>query len=323
VTPAPPAPLAPLTYDLCLAWNWEYDAPFVAVLGASLRAHGQTLLEVTPSNLAATIADLDAGRVQVRACLDRASEADPRFLPLDAWAKERGVPRVNPHERSVRAADKSAMHRALFAQLRTPYTIVLAPHAADPLLAGLDLSPLGPCFTIKPAHGGGGEGVVERASTLAEVLAARARFPEDEYLLQTHLVPAAPGGRAAWFRVLYCAGEIYPCWWDTATHVYTQVTAAEEVALGLGGLRSLTKTIARVSGLRLFSTEIALLEGGALSVVDYANDPIDLRPQSTCQEGVPDAIVRAIAERLQVFTGTAAAAVVDFHDRPMATPATG
>ncbi len=290
------------SYDLCLAWNWEYDAAFVALLEAALRAHGQTLLQVTPANLGATLAELASGSLHFGALLDRASEAEPRFLPLDAWAKEQGVPRLNPHEHAVRAADKSAMHRALFSQLRTPYTIVLPPHAAEPALASLDLSPLGPCFTIKPAHGGGGEGVVTQASTLAEVLAARARFPEDEFLLQTYLVPATPGGRAAWFRVIYCDGEIYPCWWDIATHVYAPVTAAEELALGLVGLRDLARIIARVSGLRLFSTEIALLPDGGFSVVDYANDPLDLRPRSTCQEGVPDALVRAIAGQLQAFT---------------------
>jgi hypothetical protein len=302
------------SHHLCLAWNWEYDAAFVALLEEALRERGLTLLQVTPANLDATLAELAAGQLGFGALLDRASEADPRFLPLDAWAKERGALRLNPHERAVRAADKSAMHRALFSQMRTPYTIVLPPHALDPALAGLDLAPLGPCFTIKPAHGGGGEGVVVEASTLAEVLAARARFPEDEYLLQTHLVPARPGGRPAWFRVIYCAGEVYPCWWDTATHVYAPVTAAEEVALGLGGLRSLTKTIARVCGLQLFSTEIALLEGGELSVVDYANDPIDLRPQANCREGVPDAVLQAIAVQLRTLLPGSHKGVDDFPD---------
>ncbi len=48
----------------------------------------------------------------------------------------------------------------------------------------------------------------------------------------------------------------------------------------------------------LFSSEIALVPDGRFIVVDYVNDPLDLRLQSQTPEGVPDAIVRAIAERL-------------------------
>ena len=291
----------PVQYDLCLAWNWEYDADFVALLAGAFAAHGNTLLQVTPANLAATIDDLTAGRVSVRASLDRASESEPAFLPLDVLARGRGVRRINPQERSQIAANKSAMHRSLFALVRTPHTIVLAPHAVEPEPKALDLAPLGPSFTIKPAHGGGGEGVVQDARSLAEVLAARRAFPDDEYLLQTQLVPAVLGGRPGWFRVIYCTGEVFPCWWNTSTHVYAPVTPEEETALGLSGLRTITGTIARVCGLRLFSTEIALLPDGALVVVDYTNDPIDLRLQSCCREGVPDAVVRAVAERLRVF----------------------
>jgi hypothetical protein len=293
--------VTPTTFDLCLAWNWEYDADFVALLAEAFAAHGNTLLQVTPANLATTIDDLAAGRVAVRTTLDRASESEPAFLPLDVLARERGARRINPQERSRIAADKSAMHRALFALVRTPYTIVLPPHAVEAEPKDLDLAPLGPSFTIKPAHGGGGEGVVQEARTLAEVLAARRAFPDDEYLLQTHLVPAAPGGRMGWFRVIHCTGEAFPCWWDTTTHVYAPVTPEEEAALGLSGLRSVTAAIARVCGLRLFSTEIALLPDGGLVVVDYTNDPIDLRLQSRCREGVPDAVVRAVVGRLRAF----------------------
>lgn len=286
------------TRDLCLSWNWEHDASFVELLDATFRQRGHSVLQVTPATLERTLSELAAGRLGFRAYLDRASEADPRFLPLGDWARAQAIPSVNPHEQARRAADKSAMHRALFSQVRTPYTVVLAPHAVQPTLDDLDLTPLGHAFCIKPAHGGGGEGVVVKASTLAEVLAARRQFPTDEYLLQTHILPAAPGGRVAWFRVIYCAGEVYPCWWPPGSHVYTPVTAAEESHLKLDGLRGLTETIARVCGLGLFSTEIALTAEGELVVIDYANDPIDLRLQSRCREGVPDDLVRFVAERL-------------------------
>jgi hypothetical protein len=290
-----------LIHDLCLSWNWEHDAPFVALLDSTFRESGRSLFQVTASTLERDLADLAAGRVGFRAYLDRSSESDPRFLALDEWVREGAAASVNAHALAARATDKSAMHRALFSVVRTPYTMVLAPHAAQPVLDPLDLAPLGPCFSIKPAHGGGGDGVVVEAHTLGEVLAARRQYPADEYLLQTHVVPAAPDGRVAWFRVLYCAGEVYPCWWDPVSHVYAQVTAAEEVRLGLGGLREVAATVARVCGLRLFSTEIALLPDGALVVVDYVNDPIDLRLQSLCKEGVPDAVARLVAARLLAF----------------------
>jgi hypothetical protein len=50
--------------------------------------------------------------------------------------------------------------------------------------------------------------------------------------------------------------------------------------------------------LQLFSTEIALAVEGTFQVVDYVNDPLDLRLQSDTPEGVPDDIVRFIAEKL-------------------------
>jgi hypothetical protein len=117
--------------------------------------------------------------------------------------------------------------------------------------------------------------------------------------------PIRAGRRPAWFRVLYCAGEIYPCWWDIQTHVYAPVTAAEESHFRLSQLRSITETIADVCQLGLFSTEIAHAGQTGPIVVDYANDPIDLRLQSSTPEGVPDDIVRFVAERLVSFVGRA------------------
>jgi hypothetical protein len=48
----------------------------------------------------------------------------------------------------------------------------------------------------------------------------------------------------------------------------------------------------------LFSTEIAITSDGRFVIVDYVNDPIDLRLQSKALDGVPDEIVKDITERL-------------------------
>jgi hypothetical protein len=52
----------------------------------------------------------------------------------------------------------------------------------------------------------------------------------------------------------------------------------------------------------LFSTEIAITSDGRFVIVDYVNDPIDLRLQSKASDGVPDDIVEDIAARLVGLT---------------------
>jgi hypothetical protein len=80
--------------------------------------------------------------------------------------------------------------------------------------------------------------------------------------------------------------------------VYTQVGSQEEASLGLSPLQAITKHIAGICELSVFSTEIAFTAEGLFVVVDYVNDQIDLRLQSKAVDGVPDAIVRTIAADL-------------------------
>lgn len=288
-----------MNYDLCLTWNWEHDADFVTLLDVACRSRGLSLLQITPDNLVDMLQALVSNQIHFRAFFDRASEADVRFMPIVRWARDHAVYRINPHERASRAWDKAAMHLALIsAGLHTPYSIILPSYEEQPVLPSIDLGPLGDSFTIKPAHGGGGDGVVMEATSLSQVLAARQEYPTDKYLLQAHIVPAQLGSRRAWFRVIYCAGQVHPCWWDTHTHVYTPVTWAEESRYGLTPLRGTTTSIARVCGLELFPTETALTLDGLFVVVDYVNDQLDLRLQSKAFDGVPDAIVHDTAGRL-------------------------
>jgi hypothetical protein len=198
------------------------------------------------------------------------------------------------------------MHLELItAGLHTPYTIILSPYDERPVSPTIDLSPLGKTFFIKPAHGGGSDGVIFEATSLSQVRAAQQEHPADKYLLQAHITPTRLAGREAWFRSIYCLGRVYPCWWDTTTHVYSPVNPGQLKVFNLAPLVNITTAIARISGLELFSTEIALVADARFIVVDYVNEQLDLRLQSTARDGVPDWIVRDIANRLADYPAPA------------------
>jgi hypothetical protein len=262
------------------------------------------LLQITPENLSDTMRSLANGEITFQIFFDRASDADPRFIPVVQWACNHAIHYINPHELACRAWDKVAMHQAISASMETPVTIVLPSYDEQPLLPAIDLASLGEGFTIKPALGGGGDGVITEATSLSQVLVARQQFPSQRYLLQAQIIPARLGPRRAWFRVTYCVGKVYPCWWDNCTHIYTPVTSDETNSYNLSRLHSITSSIAQICGLDLFSTEITLTPEGRFVIVDYVNDPIDLRLQSKTFDGVPNDIVRDITERLAEFVLT-------------------
>ncbi len=293
------------SYHLCVAWNWEYDADFVALLQTACQDRGLSLLQITPDNVATCSAALRSGQLAFSALLDRAADADAQFLPVAEWARQHGALNVNPREKARRAWDKAAMHLNLVsAGLPVPYAIILPSFNEHPEIGAPDLGRLGPTFSIKPACRGGGEGVVNAAASMEEVRAARQEFPDDRYLLQAQVTPMSLEPDEAWFRIIYCFQEVHPCWWDVRTHVYRPVLRTERTQHALDGLCELTARVAAVCGLGLFSTEMALTDEGDFVIVDYVNDPLDLRLQSQAVDGVPDVIVEAIARRLaQVAAG--------------------
>jgi hypothetical protein len=286
------------TYDLCLPWYWEYDDDFVRFISDACAARSLTLWQITPLNVLESITNLYSGRVTFRALLDRASD-EILYEPIRRFAKINHLRRINPAELSHWSEDKATMHLELIqAGLQTPYTILIAPFVDQPILPEINLNLLGEKFVIKPAIGGGGEGVIMNASTLDELQRARIQFPEQKYLAQAHVSPRILAGREAWFRVFYAGGDCWPCWWNPSTHVYAVLTSDEEKQFELAPVRRVTERIAQVCRLDWFSTEIALTDEGKFIVVDYVNDEIDTRIQSKALDGVPDHIMKSVAEKL-------------------------
>jgi len=285
-----------MRYDLCLPWYWQYDDVFVSMIERACGEQGISLWQITPANLLESITALYQGTTTFKAILDR-GQGEPTFDPIPRWALEYGARRINPAEVSAWSEDKATMHLELInSGIHTPYTILLPPFLERPVIPKMDLAPLGEKFVIKPSHGGGGEGVILGASTVAEILKARMEFPEQKYLLQAHVTPRMIDHQPAWFRVFYANGETYPCWWHTDTHAYAAVSEDESIRYGLDSLGDVTQRIAALCKLDWFSTEIALTD--KLVVVDYVNDEIDTRVQSQAADGVPDEIMNHIARQL-------------------------
>lgn len=288
--------------DLAIAWNWEFDREFVLSIERECSLKGLATWRVEDHNLAETVRLLSGGGLRIGAFLDRASDADERYLAIGPYVDTPAVLCFNPRRLVLHAADKATMHLELITHgVYVPNTIILAPvsrqRELDPGQA--DLERIGIPFVIKPANTtGGGTGVILNASTLARISEARTDHPDDKYLVQETIHPTLLGGRRAWFRAYHAFGTTILCWWDDITHQYTEVTPEEEAGFGLEGLRHVIEIIRRACRLDFFSSEIAITQERKFIVVDYVNEVCDMRMKSLHENGAPDAVVSSIARLL-------------------------
>jgi hypothetical protein len=297
-------------YDLALTFDWEYDRDFIRLVEGSSRNRGLKTITISPAEAGRALAAFRSGELDFRVLLDRASGSSPDFISLQALAVERGRDVIEGLDKLRWASDKATMHLELLtAGIPIPHTVILPSHATEPelVLRPEDLAPLGVPFVVKPANTTGGSvGVVADAAGPADALAARRTYPADKYLLQERIVPEVRDGKRFWFRGFYVLGEVHLTWWDDRTHLYTELGYDEAAARSLGPIYQIVRTIARVSRLRFFSTEVARDARGQLFAVDYVNEICDMRLQSSHPDGVPDAVAARIANRIAAHAGAAA-----------------
>ncbi|HCY74575.1 MAG TPA: hypothetical protein DHV28_01520 [Ignavibacteriales bacterium] len=293
-----------LTFDLGIAYVWEFDEEFVSLIEKKLQLTGLTTFRVTQKNVFEVTEKIKNRQLLFRTFLDRASDVEDDFLPLARILARRKVKIFNPYKKILHAIDKATMHlEFITAGLTVPYSIIIPPHSqAKELFVSVDdLEILGRPFIIKPCNTtGGGIGVVKGAESLKEVLTARQKHSDDKYLIQEKVYPKMLDGKRAWFRC-YWAFNLPVCvWWDDETHIYNLLTDIEIETFGLKKLFQLTRTIRRITELDFFSTEIVLTEKNKFIVIDYVNDQCDMRLKSLHPDGVPDEIVSVIINSLKL-----------------------
>lgn len=287
------------TYDLAIAWCWEYDADFVFQIDRECIRRGVLSYLIHPQNLSETLYRMENGELWFKVFFDRASDQEEDFDQLVDVMQDEGVKMINDEDRVVWAIDKATMHREFLSKgIHVPHTVVLPPWDKRPKMRSVRLDKVGTPFVIKPACGGCGDGVVTDARTIEDIQQARQEFPDDKYLMQERIDPVQLNGHRAWFRVFFAFGEVLPCWWDDQTKIADVLSLSEIDKKIYSNIKSIMRKIARISKLDLFSTEIALTPQGKLMVIDHVNDQVDLRKKSSHFDGIPDEVVDRIVVNL-------------------------
>lgn len=292
------------TFDLAIAYVWEFDEEFVSIIEKNLQRHGLTTFVITENNIIQVTEDIKHRRINFHSYLDRASDVDDDFLELAKILSKRKTRIFNPYKKIEHAIDKATMHlEFITAGINVPYSIIIPPHsqAQEIFVSVDDLAILGRPFIIKPCNTtGGGIGVVTGAESLKEVLSARLRHSNDKYLVQEKIFPFLIDDRRAWFRCFWTFGKPICVWWDDDTHIYNVLQKQDIKQFELRKLFQITKTIAGLTQLDFFSTEIAFTNKEKFVVIDYVNDQCDMRLKSHHSDGVPDEIVLQIINNLRL-----------------------
>jgi hypothetical protein len=220
---------------------------------------------------------------------------------LVGLAHERQAHVIDPPDVALAAFDKARLHsRLVGAGFHVPFTVVVPrEQIAGLVLTEADRAALGSPFVIKPGMGYGRRGVVLDATSAADLKRSAAAWPDADYLLQRRIGARLFDGEPAYFRVFWVFGSVWCCWWNCFTDRYRMVTAEEEARLGLAPLAEIIHRIAALTGMKYFSSEIALTDTGEFVLIDYVNDQCHMLSQTASpQTGVPDELVAAVARRL-------------------------
>jgi hypothetical protein len=258
---------------------------------------------------------------------------DDPYARLSVAVQDTSGRPVNQPARSKAFTDKAAAHAELLRHgLGVPATVLMRPWNGERPLSTKELQFLrldepNTSVFVKPANGFAGRGVqrVEQPTPqkLNEALAAVRQYDRNDSILVQCGVrwPAllCEDGveRPAYWRVFGCLGDLFAFWWSPQSSTkgrpsYRAVTSGEVRRYRLQPLLAYAQTLADLSGLDWFSTELCLSDGAEESrfnvigadgrerpvvAIDYINDQCDVDVQSRVLGGPPDLFVRRLATR--------------------------
>lgn len=291
-------------YDLVMTHKLDADDFFIHRVQHHCAEAGWNFFLIEPLWVEAFFDRFRRGEIWARVLLNMHSEHhDPHdiYHRLVLLAAQRHTRVIDPPDVALPAFNKALLHpRLIAAGIHVPHTIVVRREQVPGYkFTEAELALLGSPFVIKPALGYGKKGVIVNATSEVDLVRAALAWPDENYLLQRRIVPRDLRGEPAYFRVYYVFGSVWVCWWNCFTDKYRLVAAGELEPAELARLEDIVRRIAGLTGMKYFSTEIALTEDGRLVAIDYVNDQCHMLSQTANPRiGIPDELVAAVARRL-------------------------
>ena len=289
-------------YSIGLATDCQLDDDFFELIEKAAHLRGLDTYVVNPFNLEETLFQIENNQIRFLAYYDRASDTSTKFLKIYSMLSKDRILNFMEQDQQKTASDKSVMHNHFIKnKLNIPKTLILPEYSQQQSinLVENDLDILGRPFVIKPSiHTGSGSGVYLNGYTLSEVEEKRKEFPEDKYLLQEKIYPKQIYLKRFWFRSFYVCGSIITTWWDDYNHQYEPFSKRDLENINLNQIDLMMRKIYEICRLNFFSTELAMTDEKKIYAIDYVNEICDMRLKSKHIDGIPDEIVKRIAEEI-------------------------
>ncbi|MSU63739.1 MAG: hypothetical protein EXS31_15285 [Pedosphaera sp.] len=291
-------------YDLVMTHKLDADDFFIHCVQRHCAERGLNFFLIEPLWAEQFLLKLRSRDVRARALLNLHSEhhqPEDVFHQIVNLAFEQGTQVIDPPDVARAAFDKARLHpRLIQAGLQLPHTLIVERERIESFeFSATELEHLGSPFVVKPAMGYGKHGVILNATGPADLRRCASEWSDTHYLVQRLITPRTLGNDPAYFRVFHAFGSIWTCWWNYFTDCYRIVTESEMESFHLAPLHQISSRLAEISGMRFFSTEVAITDAGDYILIDYVNDQCHMLAQSANPRiGVPNAVVAAIAERL-------------------------
>jgi hypothetical protein len=289
------------TFDLGIAWDNEADNEFVNGLNDCALREGVKPYLIHVYNFFSSLKDITDGKLSFRYFFDRSSDDSSTFGGLADFLKKKDIDFINHPDNVNNSIDKTKIHSMFVSYgLPVPKTVFLKSQEEKQVLEAKIKHVSIPCL-LKSAFGSCGNGQVLTINSIDDVLKLKEEETIKSYFVQEQVLPINLENKPAWFKVLYCFGEIIPLHWHPLTKEYDTLTLRQIYRLGLHEIWPIAKKIKQACKLDFFSTDIVLKDKGKFLVVDYVNDRPDMRKKSKFKDALPDEIVDKIIGNIIAF----------------------
>ena len=119
-------PVTSSYYHLAIAWDWDLDSEFVAMLESQIQSHRLLSYSISHHNVHETLRRVQTGELRFVAFLDRAADGNENFPPLSLYMKLTSAYYVNPPYLVHHAIDKATMHLELITKgIEVPFSVII------------------------------------------------------------------------------------------------------------------------------------------------------------------------------------------------------